>query len=295
MTKQKIHKPLLENISGLSNRDYIILDYINQFKGESFNVGIQELSDHTKVSISTISRFAKKYKCNSYKDLIILVNKNLQYFKDKYPISTNQFNNIDTIVAGNKFVVDNIYTQQSTWNIEKAAKLIINSKAVLVQGSGSSKRMAETLVSNLLKISKNVIAHNDFHVFLPVLSNANHEDCFILFSENLNNPEARFTINQCRKNNVPMIIITSVKHSILFNKNDIIISYEKIFSSNINIPLSSKLSQLLIADLLFELILMQDSHLREKLEQAIKLIDDWKELYQHIDHSECQKEGIEKR
>ncbi|MFL0972495.1 SIS domain-containing protein [Mycoplasmopsis synoviae] len=160
--------------------------------------------------------------------------------------------------------------------IEKAVQIIYNSKRILIHGTGSSKRMAETLVSNLYKVSLNVIAHDDFHLFLPVLGNATTEDVCVLFSDNLNSPEAAFTIKQCREKKVQIILITSKKKSNLITKNDVVILYEKITSKHLNIPLSSKWSQLLIADLLFESLLILDSNLREKLNNSIQIINKWK-------------------
>ncbi|QIW62404.1 hypothetical protein [Mycoplasmopsis gallinacea] len=49
--------------------------------------------------------------------------------------------------------------------------------------------------------------------------------------------------------------------------------YNKIHSSYIDVPLSSKLSQLLITDLLFQALILEDSNFENKLHNSIKVID----------------------
>ncbi|MEJ1834815.1 MurR/RpiR family transcriptional regulator [Mycoplasmopsis synoviae] len=274
--KSQISHPILLNNSKLINSENKVLEFINGFQGEVFNYSIEDLAKLANVSTATVFRFVRKYGFKNFKEAIIFINKNLQKLNEKYPLSTSQDNNISTIVAGNKYVLDNLYTNELQKIIEKAAQIIYNSKRILIHGAGSSKRMAETLVSNLYKVSLNVIAHDDFHLFLPVLGNATTEDVYVLFSDNLNSPEAVFTIKQCREKKVQIILITSKKKSNLITKNDVVILYEKITSKHLNIPLSSKWSQLLIADLLFENLLILDSNLREKLNNSIQIINKWK-------------------
>ncbi|MFA7703001.1 MurR/RpiR family transcriptional regulator [Mycoplasmopsis synoviae] len=274
--KSQISHPILLNNSKLINSENKVLEFINGFQGEVFNYSIEDLAKLANVSTATVFRFVRKYGFKNFKEAIIFINKNLQKLNEKYPLSTSQDNNIGTIVAGNKYVLDNLYTNELQKIIEKAAQIIYNSKRILIHGAGSSKRMAETLVSNLYKVSLNVIAHDDFHLFLPVLGNATTEDVYVLFSDNLNSPEAVFTIKQCREKKVQIILITSKKKSNLITKNDVVILYEKITSKHLNIPLSSKWSQLLIADLLFENLLILDSNLREKLNNSIQIINKWK-------------------
>ncbi|SYV92329.1 Uncharacterized HTH-type transcriptional regulator ybbH, partial [Mycoplasmopsis synoviae] len=238
--KSQISHPILLNNSKLINSENKVLEFINGFQGEVFNYSIEDLAKLANVSTATVFRFVRKYGFKNFKEAIIFINKNLQKLNEKYPLSTSQDNNISTIVAGNKYVLDNLYTNELQKIIEKAAQIIYNSKRILIHGAGSSKRMAETLVSNLYKVSLNVIAHDDFHLFLPVLGNATTEDVCVLFSDNLNSPEAAFTIKQCREKKVQIILITSKKKSNLITKNDVVILYEKITSKHLNIPLSSK-------------------------------------------------------
>ncbi|WP_426460917.1 MurR/RpiR family transcriptional regulator [Mycoplasma hafezii] len=274
----QIKKPILKGVSGLSKNDYIILDFINCFEGDSFNYKIRDLAKETGVSVASVSRFANKYGFHDYQSLTIHINKSIQKFQDQYPISENKNNNHSTIKSGIKYVFDNLYNQDLLIQIQKAAIQINKANKIFVLGSGSSKRMSDTLVSNLYKVAKSVVAENDFHTFIPAIAGGNKNDVFVLFSDNLVSPETSFCINECHNRNIPLIVITSNNHCDLLNKNDIAIIYQKIYSSNLNIPLSTKISQLMIADILFESILIEDQSLRNKLEDAIKLMDKWKNL-----------------
>ncbi|WP_036451922.1 MurR/RpiR family transcriptional regulator [Mycoplasma buteonis] len=272
----KVKKPILKGISGLSKNDYKILEFINCFDGDFFDYNIRDFAAEINISVASVSRFANKYGFKNYQALTIYINKSIQKFIDQYPISEDKNNNLSTIRSGIKYVFDNLYNQELLSATEQAASLINEANKIYVLGAGSSKRMSETLVSNLYKIAKNVISENDFHTFIPALACATKNDVFVLFSDNLNSPELFFCIEECHNRDVPIIFITSNNDASYLHNKDIAIVYQKIYSSNLNIPLSTKISQLMIADILFESILIENQELRVKLNEAIKLMDKWK-------------------
>ncbi|VEU73081.1 GntR family transcriptional regulator (plasmid) [Mycoplasmopsis gallopavonis] len=272
--KNTITRPIIKSISGLSKSDYKIIDFINNYELLTFDYTIEQFSEKLDISTSSISRFTKKYGFKNYSDFKVNLNLIIQKFNKNYEMNDDQI--FTSIIASHRYVIDNLYNEALMEKITTAANVITKSNKILIQGSGSSKRISENLYSNLLKTGKVAISHMDFHVFFPVLANCNANDVLILFSDNLKTPEQIFSLKKAHENNLKVIVITSNENNPhLENEFDVLIQYSKINPTYIDVPLSSKLSQLLITDLLFEAVLENDENLRVNLKKSKKMIDEW--------------------
>ncbi|VEU70480.1 MurR/RpiR family transcriptional regulator [Mycoplasmopsis glycophila] len=271
--KNELTRPLIKSISGLSKNDYKIIEFINKYEFLTFEYKIEEFAEKLGISTSSISRFTKKYGFKSYSDFKVNLNLVIQKFNNNYEINNDE--SFSSIIASHRYVIDNLYNKALIDKVSEAANIINKCKKVLIQGSGSSKRISENLYANMIKIGKTPVSHPDFHVFFPSLANAGAGDVLILFSDNLNTPEQLFSIKKAYENKLKIIVITSNDGRYISEKFDVVIQYNKINPSYIDVPLSSKLSQLLITDLLFEAILLNNENLRLNLKNSKKIIKEW--------------------
>lgn len=274
--KKEVSRPIINSISGLSKTDHNIIEFINKFQEPVFDLTINDLAELSGTSVSGVSRFVKKYNFKNYQEFKVQVNLIIQKFEKNYTINNND--SFSTIISSHRFAIDSLYNEVVLEKIKEAAKIINQSNKILIQGSGSSKRISDNLYANILKIGKTPISNSDFHVFFPSISNCNSSDVLILFSNNLNTPEQIFSIQIAKENKVKIIVITSNEDNEYDQFFDVKIVYNKIHSSYIDVPLSSKLSQLLITDLLFQALILEDSNLENKLHNSRKVINRWLEI-----------------
>ncbi|WP_027120366.1 MurR/RpiR family transcriptional regulator [Mycoplasmopsis lipofaciens] len=280
MTK-KVLRPILDDNIPLTKKERQVLNFINTFNGDFFDFSQQELAINSNTSNANVSRFVRKYGYKDYREFIASINRVLSNFSKKYPISWSEddrFNNYKLIAASHKYALDNTYNEELLEKIVEAAKLINESSTIYLHGSGASHRASIDLASNFLKIGKNVIFASEFHIFFPSLANIKQNDLIVIFSNNLQTNEAKFILNQATKKNIKTIVITSNNEEESLGDIDVYLRYRKIHDEHILVPLSSKIAQILIGDLLFEAILEIDPKNYEKLNNSKKIIYEWSKI-----------------
>lgn len=278
---QKVNRPLLHENIELTKTEKRILDFINSFSGDSFNYSQMELAKLTNSSNAAISRFIRKYKHQDYRNFIASLNSQLSEFSKKYPIDwaeNDEYRNYNLIATSHRYAIDNTYDLELLDHINNAAKLINASRNIYIHGSGSSQRTSLNLVSNCLKIGRSVISSSDFHIFFPSLASITPNDVLIIFSNNLKTSEATFVIRKAYERKAKIIVITSNSDDKINELVDIRLLYHKIHNEAILVPSSSKIAQILIADLLFEAILKDDPKSYDILKRARKMIQEWADI-----------------
>ncbi|MBT1345610.1 MurR/RpiR family transcriptional regulator [Mycoplasma bovis] len=281
MKKNNVKRPILAENIYLTKSEKNILNFVNSFEDSEFNLSQTELAKLANSSEAAVSRFVRKYNFKDYRNFIASINVKISNFQRMYPIKYDEGkepNPFSVIYSSYKYAIESIDEENVTDNCIKAAELINNSRNILIYGSGSSQRRSLDLVANLIKIGKSVVYNSDFHIFFPALANASSEDALIVFSNNLKSTESHFVISNAHKNGLKIIAITS-KHDNKINKNlDVIIQYQKIQNDTLLVPVSSRVSQMLIGNILFEAIIYNNSENYNKLKKSSALIDEWSNI-----------------
>ncbi|MBZ4195425.1 MurR/RpiR family transcriptional regulator [Mycoplasma tauri] len=282
--KTNVKRPILSENTYLTKSEKNILKFINSFEKNEFDLSIVELAKISKTSESSVSRFVKKYGYKDYRSFIAAINIKLSNFTKMYPIEYDENNNLNpftVIHSSYKFAIDNISTENVIYKCKKASKLINNSNKIFIYGSGSSQRISADLAANLIKLGMSVVSNPDFHIFFPCLANGNHNDLLIVFSNNLKSNESHFVIKNANKNNIKVIAITSAQENENKNNNlnvNLMINYEKIHNDSLLVPVSSKVSQMLIGNMLFEALIYNNPENYNKLQKTSELIDEWAQI-----------------
>ncbi|WGI36976.1 MurR/RpiR family transcriptional regulator [Mesomycoplasma lagogenitalium] len=271
---------ILKRINSLTNVEKRILDFINLFHEKEFDFSQKELSQIIYCSEASISRFAKKYGFNSYKLLTIYINKRIkeiEFLENSIDHLKNEKGFLN-IYETQKYAVNSALSKENIFKIKLATSYIKKANKVFLFALGTSAKIMSEFAVNLKKISIHSIFDMDFHSIFPLLGTIEKDDVVICLSNNFNNNEIHFAIHKAKELGAKTIVITSNYENIFANLIDIKIIYSKISNLENLVPLSSKISHLVILDYLFNYILNSDKKYQYYLQKTNNILLEWRKL-----------------
>ncbi|WP_027120557.1 MurR/RpiR family transcriptional regulator [Mycoplasmopsis lipofaciens] len=274
---KELIKPYLNLSPELSHSDKSILEYINTFTGDKFTLSQKELALKTHTSEGTISRFVRKMGFENYRAFFAHLNLLIRDFKTQYfnKEYENSINSQKDILLAHKFAIDDILSGTLKWDIDSISRLIHQAQNVYILALGSSQKPAMELAANLLKIGKPCFVCEDFHVFVPILANITSNDLLFIISNKFENLELTFSAQLAKDNNAKIVAVTSnslVNYKYCFDGT---IIYQNIRNTIKEVPISSKVSQILIIDLLFDCLITKYPDYMNKLSRTKNILDRW--------------------
>ncbi|WP_435128566.1 MurR/RpiR family transcriptional regulator [Mycoplasma sp. 6243] len=260
----------------LTKTEMNLIEFASLYPDEFYKSSIKQLSNKTDISISVISKLAKKLNFDSLKDMQFFVYHN--YLNTD--LNSNEKQDYPKFILKQLFLFykESIFRTSHLINlndVNNCVHNIIQSDKVYLYGAGSSFLSASELGINLQKIGVNAIAFRDFHSLLLISSQKDIENKFVvLFSKSCDTKEIKFAVDLFMQNNIKFALISANKQA--KEKYDNVILYSTLEQNKRFISISSKINQQFIADLIFLLI----SHLKvknydSKYAENIKILNAW--------------------
>ncbi|MDQ0513963.1 RpiR family carbohydrate utilization transcriptional regulator [Mycoplasmoides fastidiosum] len=273
--KKGVFKPILQKRNRLSESDLNIFNYINSFPDDSFNLNLTELAAACFVSEASVSRFVRKNLFNSYREMVLYINKQIQSINSQSCLLINQDEEFNKLYNIQNYAFQATINDRNLQKIKTAANMIYQANRVAVLGLGSSYKTASEFAANLRKIGLNVISDPDFHVFFPLIALLDKKSLLIVVSNKMINREIIIAIETAKSQQCKIVVITSNEENILNNCIDLKISYHKIHDKNKHVPSASKISQFLIIDYLFDHLLNKNPKFKKNLDKTQNILKKW--------------------
>lgn len=201
---------------------------------------IVEVSKKIAVSPPSITRFCKKIGLGGFKELkfLLLEEENINN-KEVENIPNEVYNTYEDLLS-------EFSSNFNNKNYLKIARLISESRNIQVIGIGSSGFIARDFSIRLsrLGISSKAITDSDMMIMESQLSHK--KDIFIAFSAKGITPAINESIIRCKKNKIPVILITENTSSALNLEVDVFIKLPQ--TNNFDPSISPNFTQLLVAD-----------------------------------------------
>lgn len=259
---QEIH----ENYKLFSAKEKEIANYILKYKTNINNITITELSKKIGASTSTITRFTKKIKCESFVDMKMKLNSS--------NLVSNKINNDDLFFNVHNYYSEVINRTKLLLNKDQIYSLIEdikNAKKIYIYGVGSSGLTATELMQRLLRMGFNVSSVTDSHMMIINSAIVSQDDLVIALSISGETQEVVNSLRVCKKNKAKTIGITSSKSSSLASFSDeLFLIYNSNFLDQ-NRFINSQFSTIYLLDLI-STILLKDRDLNEKMQITIDAI-----------------------
>ncbi len=270
---------LKSNKEFLSKTDKQILEFINNNIDKVVKMSINELASATFCSKATISRFIRKFNYKNYKDFTL----NINYTNRKYNELTKNKKNtiIEEILNQEMFAIENLNISNRDSSIKSVVDKIDKSKKIIIVGFGSSGLAAQELHFNLSKIGMNCFWSESIDRTIPVVSNIQKDDLLILISKSATQNFVNFMIKVANNKKAKIVLITS-NHLHNFEKQlDAVIIHNNSEQVLRTAALTSKVSQNIIVDLIYNVLVQQNDKYKEKVINSRKLFLDWLDLINH--------------
>lgn len=271
----------------VKNMNYVIHTYYHNLKGTYKEIAdyilstdkfapdltINDLAKDAKVSISTISRFAKILGFNSFQDFkISLLTSNKEASGTLFLDITKE----DSYMAITKKIFQaNISTLEATVQVltdkqlNSAIKIITDSLAVGFFGLGASSIVAEDGFHKFLRSDKQPYYSADYHMQLMLAAKMTSKDCAVVISHSGENKDTLQIVSELKKNNVKIIGITSYGNSTLTELVDVYLLSVSDETKYQNEALHAIIAQISLVDTLYAIIAVKDEFQTNSLLQEI--------------------------
>lgn len=265
-----------ENIN-LNKTEIDIVRKINDNIDLFLSSNILDLEKILFYSKSSISRLCQKMgfkNINEMKSFAIEKKSKLELYKVHKEEDT--YTRINNLIAYNVYTINETLKNINANNLNDICNKILSCEKVFCYGIGSSYLPAYEFSHNLLKLGIKANAFNDLHVLLLSLSSISGNNLLVVFSKSAAHSEIIFIIEAAKKLNIPVLLVTNNKD---FNNGVTYkIVFEDLYKNKRIIATSSKISMLVISDLIYYELYSKIKSSNNSLKKANELIKEWQEF-----------------
>ena len=263
------------NYPTMTKKEKRIADYLLKSPEEAKTKTISEISEICGVAESTVFLFSKKIVLSGFKELTVLLSNSSKkkifegiYEEDSFQAIAEKVLEVSTqSLATTASLLD--YEQ-----LQQVVNTLIQANKVVFFGLGGSAPVALDGFHKFLRSPLEVEFNMDYHMQLLKAGKLTKKSCAIIVSHSGENSDILRIADILKKNDVPIIVITSFNNTSLVKVADftLIATTEELKYKNMGIY-TRRLAQMLIMDLLFTLVMTSDDTLSipslEKIQDAI--------------------------
>lgn len=257
-----------QNYNRLPNKEKQIAKYILEKSDELKNINIKELAEETGTSISTITRFCRHVRCDSFVDLKMRVNTAATMVP-----SLGYDDLFEEVYSFYHKVIDNTVKLIEPAKIREVVQYIQEAKRVYICGVGSSGLTAVEMSQRLIRMGLNVISVNDPHMMIITSSITTKEDFVIGISNSGNTPELVTALKIAKKNKSKVATFTSFENSEMTEISDVTIPVNNTLFVSKRYFANSQFSIMYVMDIISMMLLQNESY-RDNMEKTINTVTD---------------------
>lgn len=203
----------IQNIySSLSNKEKKIANYILAHPEETSRGHIQELADATGVSISTITRFAKKVSCKNFVEMKIKLAQGTE--------STEETGIEKKLLSSYQNMLEDVQSLIDSKSIEKVIAHIQEAKRIFIYGLGSSGLAAKELNYRLSRMGFRSESITDPHLMIIRSTLLEKGDLILAFSRSGQTTDLLQSLKKGKEKGAKLIAFTAYGNSPLTELSD---------------------------------------------------------------------------
>lgn len=243
------------NYKNLTKAEKTVIDFILADVATTSMMTISDVSNQTNVSIATISRLSKKLGYQSYQEMRLKIYDGHDTQPSKFfPNLKKEDSYVD--IATNSFYMSQISLDETQsilhdTDLAQAIDLLAQANTCSIFGLGASQVVAMNTFHCFLRSSLNCTYIQDYHLQMMSLTKLGPEDCLFLISHTGNNKDVLQLATIAKEKNIPILTITSNRHSPLAKLSDVILVSVSDETNYRPEAVSSLLAQIALVDALF--------------------------------------------
>lgn len=248
---------MVKNKEELSVAERTVLEYLIENKDNLKDFGVEKIAEAAYTSPASVVRMCKKLGYHGFKDFkidFILANAKVEIpstkgYKDV--ILTKTYENGKAAIENNIRILEETLKILNVETVERAAKVIMEARKILIFGKGSSYLVCKDLEMKLRRINKFAIAQGESHDQLVDATFLNNKDVVIFISNSGKTKEIVSSALLAKENKATVISITKLGTSILADISDIVLYNSSLEGEFRSAAMTSRISQLSLVDALF--------------------------------------------
>jgi DNA-binding MurR/RpiR family transcriptional regulator len=247
--------------------DYLLVNYL-----EAINLSANDLGKKSNTSSAAIIRFAHKLGyvgLNSLKVDLASTGK-INRINDYDPITKND--NFESVIfksqLSNKNIISKTYNMINENTLFNAVQILKKSKRIYLVGIGDSSLSCYDFKLKMARLDMNIINNLDFHIQLASLTHIKEDDCVLAISFSGETKDVLVATEYAKSKEAKVISITQFNNNHLSKLSDVSLYIPSEELDDRLGPISSRLSSLIITDLLYLQISqdrIEDTNIKVKL------------------------------
>lgn len=245
-----------ENMQDFTETEKKLGVYIIENKDKVINFSSQKLAEEVGTSAAAVVRFSKRlgYKGFTHLKVEIAKDTNIED-EDSLEKFVTEHDSIETMIRkahyGNHRTFDNTYKLLQANILEESIAALNAARRIYLVGIGGSYLVVQDLSSKLVRIDKQAVFFDDFHLLVSSLSHITKEDVLVAFSYSGETKEVNVAQRMAKEKGVTTIAVTQAGRNELAKHSDLVISIPKEESELRLGSISSRFSMLVVSDLLY--------------------------------------------
>lgn len=243
----------------------ILIEYMLSHPKEVINLNIRLLSKKTFTSPSTVLRLCKNLDFVGFQDFkksiiynVAIEENNVNELSKDISEDTSISDLIDIITKRNQKAIINTAKLNNEEDLLEVIDLIECYDKIYLFGMGSSLLVALDMRQKFLRVNRNIIIDQDWHLQLLNARNADEKTLAIIFSYSGETHEMLECAKALYSNNAKIILITGFINSPIAKKAEKILQVAPIEHIVRAGAISSRIAQLNIVDLLYNIYIIRN-------------------------------------
>ena len=248
---------MLKYKEDLSMAERVVLDYLIENKAVLRNFNVEKIAEAAYTSPASVVRMCKKLGYNGFKDFkidFILANAKVEIPENreyKDVILTKDSNQGRMVIENNIRILEETLKLHDEKSLQKAARIIMKARKILIFGKGSSYLVCKDLEMKLRRINKFCVAQGESHEQLVDASFINQNDVVIFISNSGTTKEIVSAALVAKDNKAKIVSIVKLGTSLLADLSDIVLYTSSLEGEFRSAAMTSRISQLSVVDALF--------------------------------------------
>jgi len=236
-----------------SAKEKRVAEYILLHPSEAVHPSIDELAAQIGVSVSTLLRFVKKLGYGSYQEFrIALATETLKPESRYYEIEVGQSEDpVGISCRAARAALDMTEKLVDRDCLAAVSELACKADCFCIFGLGGSGLVARDALHKLIRSGLRCQSAEDFHLQLMMASQTGSRDAALLISHTGANKDSLAIAEVLRRNNCPLVVITTYPRSPLARMADYLLVAGAPGSSIISEAFSARIAHLAIIDSLY--------------------------------------------
>lgn len=244
-----------ENMENFTETEMKIANYILEYTEEVIHLSSQMLAKKVDSSPASLIRFSRKIGYSGFSNLKLELAKDTGEPIEPFDNLIRKEDTVKTMILkakqGNIATFENTYKLLNESDIQLAFDLIKKAKKVYILGIGGSGIVCKDLFHKFLRINKDAVYHEDFHLNMSAITYITKDDLVIALSYSGETREIKLAQEAAKNRGAKTIAITQVGRNSLSKNCDLVLNIPKEESEFRLGSIASRFSMLAITDLLY--------------------------------------------